>query len=482
MTDRPHFFPWTTKIGIHRAFASIRTRILAWYILLMAVSSLVAILGIRQVLLTRLYESVDRSLEQEVQEFEQLVGGRDPETGEPFGDDIEAIFRVFLSRNIPYDGEFLITLLNGEFFRSSPSAVPELLAADSEAIQSLVRIEEPIQYWIGQPGENEIIVQATPIARGKNRGVFVVAHVLSQEQQDIDEITTVIAQVMLSVLAIASLLAWIVAGRALAPLVTLTEAVRTIRESDLTRRIPVQGADEVQELTVRFNEMLDRLQTAFAIQRNFISDAGHELRTPITIIRGHLELLGSDPVEQEETLAIVTDELDRMSRFVSDLLLLAKAEQPNFLQLDVVDLAPLTEEWFAKAQTLGDRHWLLDSKGTGRIVGDRQRLTQAMMNLAQNAANHTEPSDTITIGSAIDQNYVRLWVRDTGQGISPEDQDRIFERFARAANSQRRSEGAGLGLAIVKAIAQSHGGRVELLSELYKGSTFTLVLPIDWDS
>jgi signal transduction histidine kinase len=481
MSDYPPLLPWTAKPRIRRAFASIRTRILAWYILLMAASSLVAILGIRHVLLTRMYERIDRYMEQEVQEFEQLVDGRDPETGDPFGDDIEAIFRVFLSRNIPYDGEFLITILNGEFYRSSPNPVPEVLAPDSDAMRSLVTLKQPIQYWIDDQGEDEIIVQALPIVLGENRGVFVVAHVLSREQQDIDEITTVIAQVMLSVLAIASLLAWLAAGRALAPLVTLTEAVRTIRESDLTRRIPVQGADEVQELTVRFNEMLDRLQTAFASQRNFISDAGHELRTPITIIRGHLELLGTDPVEQQETLAIVTDELDRMSRFVSDLLLLTKAEQPNFLHLDLVDLGPLTEEWFAKAKTLGDRHWVLEAKGTGRIVGDRQRLTQAMMNLAQNATHYTHPTDTIAIGAALEQTYARLWVRDTGQGIGIDDQERIFERFARAANSQRRSEGAGLGLAIVRAIVQSHGGRVELVSELGGGSTFTLVIPIDRD-
>jgi signal transduction histidine kinase len=146
----------------------------------------------------------------------------------------------------------------------------------------------------------------------------------------VNEAVSVAIVVMIAVLSVTSVFAWIVAGRVLAPLRLLTETAHLISESDLTRRIPVQGIDEISELTITFNEMLDRLQAAFASQRDFINDAGHELRTPITIIRGHLELLGDDPQERRETVELVTDELDRMSRFVDDLLLLAKAEQPNF--------------------------------------------------------------------------------------------------------------------------------------------------------
>lgn len=462
-----------------RAFAGIRTRILAWYIILMSVSTLVADLAIRQTLFNRLYERIEESLVQEVQEFRQLVGGRDPETGQPFGDDIDAIFTVFLQRNIPSDGEFLLTLLNGDLYRSSPNAVPEVLKPTGEVGRSLIHLTQPERRWLTMPDGEIIVYQAEPIVRGENHGVFVVVHLLSHGRQEIDEATAVIVQVTLGVLAVASVLAWIAAGRAMVPLRLLTEAVRTVSESDLMRRIPVQGADEVSELTFRFNEMLDRLQAAFNSQKEFISDAGHELRTPITIIRGHLEVMGSDPKEQQETVAIVTDELNRMSRLVEDLLLLAKAEQQSFLRLDLVDTDTLTDELFAKAKALADRNWRLESKAKGRIVADRQRLTQAMMNLAQNATQHTNPGDTITIGSALEQGNARFWVRDQGKGIALEDQQRIFERFARAANGYRCSEGAGLGLAIVKAIAQAHGGQVELVSRLGEGATFTLVVPVD---
>jgi signal transduction histidine kinase len=219
-----------------------------------------------------------------------------------------------------------------------------------------------------------------------------------------------------------------------------------------------------------FNAMLDRLEQAFALQREFISDAGHELRTPITIIRGHLSLLERDP----ETLRIVTDELDRMSRFVEDLLTLAKAERPDFLMRSELDLDLLTEELMAKARKLALRGWELEHTGAGLLTADRQRLTQAVMNLAHNAVQHTQPGDRIAIGSDLDDTQARIWVADSGPGIALADQPRIFERFARSANG----DGAGLGLAIVRAIAEAHGGRIELDSAPGGGARFTIVLPV----
>lgn len=158
---------------------------------------------------------------------------------------------------------------------------------------------------------------------------------------------------------------------------------------------------------------------------------------------------------------------------------MAKSERPDYLQLETIDISLLTQELYTKATALADRNWQLDAQATGLIVGDRQRLTQAMMNLTENAVQYTTETDTIAIGTAIAPNYVRLWVRDTGVGIAECDRERIFERFARASNSRRRSDGSGLGLSIVKAIAQAHGGRVELVSQVGIGSTFTLVLPLE---
>lgn len=240
----------------------------------------------------------------------------------------------------------------------------------------------------------------------------------------------------------------------------------------------MRGNDEVAQLAARFNDMLDRLEAAFETQRHLVDDAGHELRTPITIVRGHRELLGEDPDERRETMALVVDELDRMGRLVNDLLLLANSEQPDFLELETVDVGRLTAELARKSETLAERDWELESSGRGIIVADRQRLTQAMMQLAHNAVGHTSTEDRIALGSSVAGGEARLWVRDSGPGIALEEQERIFDRFARSSRG-RRTGGAGLGLAIVKAIIEAHHGRVELTSRLGAGATFVLVLPTD---
>jgi signal transduction histidine kinase len=223
--------------------------------------------------------------------------------------------------------------------------------------------------------------------------------------------------------------------------------------------------------------MLDRLETAFATQRQFVDDAGHELRTPITIVRGHLELLSDDdPEDRRETVELVTDELDRMSRMVNDLLLLAKAEQPDFLRPEPVEIEALTAELHAKLAAIAPRVWRVESIGKGVIVADRQRLTQAVVQLAENATKHTDTGAIVVLGTLVADGEARIWVRDTGAGIPPEDQARIFSRFSRGS-AGRRTEGAGLGLSIVAAIARAHGGRVELSSPPRQGATFTLVVP-----
>jgi signal transduction histidine kinase len=164
---------------------------------------------------------------------------------------------------------------------------------------------------------------------------------------------------------------------------------------------------------------------------------------------------------------------------VNDLLMLAKAQQPELLEFDLVDVGPLTREAHEKAASLGDRTWVLGEVAEGTLVGDRQRLQQALIQLLQNAADHTAPGDRIVVASRIDDDRVRWWVRDSGPGIPADDLDRVFDRFTRVG--RRRSEGAGLGLAIVRAIAEGHGGRVWVDSEVGAGTTFTIEVPVNQD-
>jgi signal transduction histidine kinase len=467
--------------GPFRALRSVRIRILASYVILLAAASLVSVFVARQVLLVRLDDRIQDDLAQEVREFRTLaVQGSDPATGRPFGDNVNRIFQVFLSRNVPGEGEELITVpRRGQASYQQSERAEHVI--EEPYLSRWRTLETDERGEIDTPaGPAEYI--AVPVnVNGRSLGAFVVAIFTQGERDEVAEVVRIVAAVSGGVLLLASVIAFLAAGRVLAPLRGLRDAARSITATDLTQRIEVEGHDEIAELSRTFNEMLDRLDDAFTSQREFIRDAGHELRTPITVIRGHLELLaaGQDPAERAETIAVVTDELDRMSRFVADLMLLARAERPDFLEYETVDVDELTRELVNKAQSLAAREWILEETGRGRIVGDRQRLTQAIMNLADNAARHTEEGGEIAIGSSVNAHEARLWVRDSGPGIDPAEREAIFERLSRGRRARGSYEGAGLGLAIVRAIAVAHGGRIELRSEPGAGAEFEVVVPVD---
>lgn len=463
-----------------RPLAGVRSRLLFGYIALLTTTVLASWLFARQALINNVYERIDAELVQEASELRRLARlGIDPDTGEPFGGNVKEIFTTFLKRNVPSRNEAILTFVDGRPYQRSPQVVPYRLDTDPELATLWGTLNEVDRGAVDTP-EGTVEYLAVPLegSTGRVRGVFVVAHFVDRERATLDTAVRASAGVGLAAVVIGSLLAWQLASRVLRPVKLTTETARSISESDLTRRIPAEGSDEVSELARTFNDMLDRLEEAFRAQSQFVNDAGHELRTPITAIRGHLELLDDDPEERRRTLALVMDELDRMSRFVNDLLLLARAEQPDFLDLRTLDVGPLMQEIYEKASPLAVRDWRIEDTGVGLVVADRQRLTQALMQLAQNAVQHTNKSDIIAIGSHVEHGEARFWVRDTGPGISQEEQEKIFERFARGKGA-RRSEGAGLGLSIVRAIAQAHHGRLELRSRPGAGATFTLIIPTD---
>ncbi|MGH3012489.1 MAG: ATP-binding protein [Gaiellaceae bacterium] len=457
-------------------FASFRVRLLAGYIGLLAVATLLAVFIARETLERRLDQRIDEALVQESLELRRLARGNDPRTGERFAGRVERIFEVFLRGSIPSRNEAFLTFVNGEPFLRSSQVTPYRLDQDAELVARWGALTESERGAVATPAGSVEYLAVPLMAQDATRGVFVAAIFRDRESGEVSDALRVVVGVGLGMLLVGSVLAWLLADRVLRPVKTVTEAARSISGGDLSRRIPVSGHDEIGILAQTFNDMLARLETAFATQQRFFNDAGHELRTPITIVRGHLELLEDDPREREQTLALVMDELDRMSRIVNDLLTLAKWEQPDFLKPAPFEVGALADEVLAKASAIGPRNWQLDAVADATIVADRQRVTQALMQLAQNAVQHTEEGDEIGLGAFVGNGEARLWVRDTGPGIPFEEQERVFDRFYRAGG-ERRSEGAGLGLSIVQAIASAHGGRLELASVPGSGATFTIVLP-----
>lgn len=456
-----------------------RARILAAIVVLLVGSTVLTTLLLREVLTARAEDRVDAALVQEAGELRRLIeDGRDPTTGRRFGRDVRAMFDVYLARNVPDRRERWLTYIDGRPHRAT---VPPAEGLVLERVLHELRAVPAVRRTTMRVEGRDAAVLAVPVRyEGRTLGVFVAVMDLQAERDEVDQAVAAAAIVSLAVLFLAIVVAYLLTGRILAPLRDLTATAQTITETDLRRRIAVRGDDEIAELARTFNAMLDRLERAFGSQRSFVSDAGHELRTPITIVRGHLELMGDDPAEREETLALVDDELERMSRIVEDLLLLAKAEHGDFLRRGPLDLDLFVEEVHARATALGDRRWTIEGVVPATITGDRQRLMQAMLNLAANAAQHTAGGGRIAIGSRIRGSEAQLWVRDDGPGISADDQERIFERFARL-DPGRRTSGAGLGLAIVQAIATAHGGRVSVESRPGSGATFVLHLPLDED-
>lgn len=449
---------------------------------LLAATIVVSIVVDRALLLARLDERIDEELSQEVDEFGRVARGVDPETGERYGADLRAAFDSYFARNVPRPSEVFLAMVGEDPYLRSASApyaveeVPGLLAQWSATTSPAYRNETT------PAGELRALVVPVVSAAGVRQGTFVAARFPSADRAEVDDTIRTTALVGLVTFLLASAAAWAIAGRVLAPLHHLATVAASIREDNLEHRIAIRGTGELADLTHSFNAMLDRVAGAFAVQRAFLDDAGHELRTPITVIRGHLELADTEAPLAESTRLIVFDELDRMARIVDDLLLISKAERPDFIVPAPVDVSDLTREILEKARALGDRGWAMDVEAVVVAELDRERIIQAWMNLARNAMQHTRAGDRITVFSAVAAEWLELGVQDTGEGVVREDRSRVFDRFARGGSGRRtRSDGAGLGLAICQAIAEAHGGHVELRDTPGGGATFVICLPAPGD-
>jgi signal transduction histidine kinase len=446
-------------------------------VLLVGLALVVSVALSWRVLLARVDERANAEIAHEARKLRTFAAAATDQQGRPYTK-VDTLLERYLRETLPEaEEEAFFSMVAGRPSHRSLGTAPARLDTDPAFVARVAAARKPTYGWADSPaGRVRYAVLPVQVAGDPRQAALVVLEFRDLQRREVTDAVRVLSLVGFGALAVAGLVSWLLAGRVLAPIRLVRQTAERIGSSDLTRRIAVSGDDDVAQLARTFNTMLDRLEAAFAAQRRFLDDAGHELRTPITVVRGHLELMGDDPTDRRDTIALVTDELDRMSRIVDDLIVLAKAEQPDFLTLAPVDLADLTVEVLAKARALGRRQWTVAEVAETTILADGQRLTQALLQLAANAVQHTTDGDRVAVGSAAEGGRVRLWVSDSGTGVAPEDRERIFERFARGAE-RRRSDGAGLGLTIVRTITQAHGGVVRVDSEPGRGATFTLDLP-----
>jgi len=428
--------------------------------------------------------AVDTALLHTVPNLKTIASGK---TSDAPLTSVDAVLRVAMQQVIPASNESVLGFIDGKPALVPAATLPFRIDKDSALVARIVSEANPTLVVMGTAkstlGTLRYLIVPVRVAGDPSTGLYVAAYDLDAQLASVAESFQTYIRVALIALALVGLVAWFVAGRLLRPIRLLRMAAAgSSTAADLTERIPVTGRDDVSELAAAINDMFDRLQDSSRSQQRLLNDVGHELKTPITIIRGHLELLDAGNVsEVEATRALAIDELDRMSRLVSDISLLAASRAPHFVEVTEVDIESFTAAVGAKASALDPgREWQVES-ASGLALVDAGHITQAWLQLADNAVKYSAPGAPIVIAAEVSETETGAWldlsVRDSGPGIPPEATERIFERFSQLEPSAG-TEGSGLGLSIVSAIAEAHGGSVLLSGGPGEGSTFTIRIPL----
>lgn len=323
-------------------------------------------------------------------------------------------------------------------------------------------------------------IMASPLFLRDETLLLEVARSLEHVDDTLAQVRWALFGGVLVALALAILSGAVLVRRALQPVKNITRTAESIETSgNLSQRVGYSGPmDEIGELATTFDHMIEHLDRVFRSQRDFVADASHDLRSPLTVLRGNLDLLkrASNEEERRASLDAMEREVKRMIAIVNDLLLLAEVESGGEERVEPVSLKLLVLDAADRARSLVPTHTIA-TEGIEDIVilGNPDRLRRLLDNLVDNAIKYTPEDRTITLSTFHEGGWACLRVRDSGIGIPPEHLPRIFDRFYRVDRARSRSRGGtGLGLAIVKAIAERYGGTVSVCSELGRGTTFTV--------
>lgn len=468
---------------------SVRVRLTLWYVCVLALV-LIAFSVMVYTLLSRvLYHRVDdglqsaievaiKSLSNDLEEGQTVQGAAQSTTTELFnGQQAMAVFDgagKLLWKNVSDD----------DFYTEPPD---ETLIPDSE-----IHL-----YTAAEPDDDDdelhrLAVQRVSILPSNTQYIILVSQPLETIEEELESLRDIIYYAMPIALLMAGLGGWFLARQSLAPVVAMSEQARVIGASSLDQLLPVANPrDELGQLAVTFNELLARLDAAFAQQRQFMADASHELRTPISVIRTAAGVtLGQphrDESEYREAVTMMDEQSRRLTRIVEDMFTLARADTGCYpLRKSKFYLDELIEETVRAASVLASRKNIsvdVTNSSEALFYGDEDLMRQMMLNLLDNSIKYTPAGGSVRLSLARREARYFIEVSDTGTGISAEAQSHIFERFYRTDKARSRSEsaggsGAGLGLAIARWIAESHEGNLELIRSNQSGSAFTASFPI----
>lgn len=417
-------------------------------------------------------------------EAEDRAAGNQPD-GRPAQQD--GTIRVALTRTAALD-EGLDSSTRPYLVRRSGSDT--LLAVRAPNGETLINEEDAralVPLLLGPTRDERITIgdETYQVAIARDASGTVAAAALSREEADEDIAGLIRAFLIAGAIGglVTILLAWIATRRALRPLAGIADRAETITAGALDVRVgPVPGTDEISRLAASIDLMLGRLEDSFARQQRFVQDASHELRTPITIARGHLDVVDPDrdtSAEVRAAIDLAVSELERMARLVERLLVLARSGDGAPGDNGLLDVATIAEEALSRVGGDSERIWTLDPIPQPiHVRGDAEALVDVLVNLLENARRHTRVGGSVRVGVRAAGGRAVITVADDGEGIDPELLPHIFERFSRADRARGRTTGGtGLGLSICKAYVEAHGGTISIASELEVGTTVTIDLP-----